>query len=185
MAVASDYLVEIENVAQEVYKDTREAILGLRTAVSGDRSMVSALREYATRFNQMNSIKTELIVDDSIIPSLPPNVELQAIRIVQEALSNIRKHAEATRATIKVTNEKDEVIIVIEDDGKGFDVNENGKRDFTRFGLRNMKERADNIHGRFLVESKPESGTKVTLGIPLTFPHTPVEEGEEVESIDS
>jgi signal transduction histidine kinase len=93
MAEANDYLEELEKVAQEVYTDTREAILGLRTAVSSDRNMVAALREYVLRFNQMNNIKTELTVGDHIIPSLSPQVELQAIRIIQEALSNIRKHA--------------------------------------------------------------------------------------------
>jgi signal transduction histidine kinase len=185
MTAATDYLVELENVAQEVYTDTREAILGLRTAISGDRSMVSALREYTARFNQMHSIKTELTVGDRIIPSLSPQIELQAIRIVQEALSNVRKHAEATRATIKVVAGDDEVTIVVEDDGKGFDVDKAGNGNWTKFGLRNMKERADSVHGSLFVESRPGNGTKVTLSIPLTFSPVALEEGEEIESTDS
>lgn len=139
--------------------------------------MVSALREYAARFNQMNSIQTELTVGDRIIPSLSPQIELQAIRIVQEALSNVRKHAEATRATIRVAAGDDEVTIVVEDDGKGFDVDKTEKGDLTKFGLRNMKERADSIHGSLFVESRPENGTKVTLKIPLTSSRAAVEGG--------
>jgi signal transduction histidine kinase len=179
ITAAHDHLVELENVAQEVYTDTREAILGLRTAISGDRNMVSALREYATRFNQMHSIKTELIIGDNIIPALPPHVELQAIRIVQEALSNIRKHANATKATIKISAECNEVIVVVEDDGKGFDYNGIGDRDFTRFGLKNMKERADSIHSQFSVESGVGNGTKVILRIPLIFSEAALVDGGE------
>jgi signal transduction histidine kinase len=185
MTEANDYLVELENVAQEVYTDTREAILGLRTAVSGDRSMVSALREYVVRFNQMHNIKTELMVGDRIIPSLSPQVELQIIRIVQEALSNVRKHADATRVSITVDAGENEIEISVKDDGKGFDINKVGKLDWTKFGLRNMKERAESIHANFLVESRPENGTKVTLGIPLNSFQTVIKEGEEIESTDS
>jgi len=184
MTVASDYLIELENVAQEVYTDTREAILGLKTA-SANRSMVSALREFSVRFNQLHGIRTEVEVGDRIIPSLSPQAELQAIRIVQEALSNVRKHAEATHATIKVAAGDDEVTVVVEDDGKGFDVDEAGKGDWTKLGLRNMKERAGSIHGRLSVESEPESGTRVTLSIPLIFSRAAIEEGEQIESTGS
>lgn len=185
ITAANDYLVELENVAQDVYTDTREQILGLRTATSGDRSMVSALRESAARFSQMHGIKTEFVTGDRLIPSLPPHIELQAIRIVQEALSNIRKHAEATRATIRIDAGDDQVTIVAEDDGKGFDVDEVGKRDWPRFGLRNMKERAHSIHCELSVESSPERGTRIVLSIPLTSSRGAVEEGKENEGTHS
>lgn len=184
MITANDYLVELENVAQEVYTDTREAILGLRTAISGNKNMISALREYASRFNQIHNIRTELSVGDRIIPSLPPQIELQVIRIVQEALSNIRKHAEATRASIKVTATDDAVTVIIEDDGRGFDVNSKNDGDWSKFGLRNMKVRADSIHAVLLIESRPEYGTTVSLRIPLTFSQEPVKKGKEIESAD-
>jgi two-component system nitrate/nitrite sensor histidine kinase NarX len=167
MNEADDYLGEIENVAQELYTDTREAIVGLRTAISGDRSMLSALKEYVNRFSQMHKIKTELVIDDHAIPSLSPQVELQAIRIVQEALSNIRKHAEATHAMVRITTGDDEIAIAIKDNGKGFDIDRADEIDWTKFGLRNMKERADSIHGGLHIESNPQKGTEVTLKIPL------------------
>lgn len=185
MNEANNYLAELESVAQEVYTDTREAILGLKTAVSGDKSMVSALREYAKRFNQMYGIKTEFIVGDNLIRPLSPRIELQAIRIVQEALSNIRKHAEATRITIRVTTEDDKVIIVVEDDGKGFDVDKMGKGDGIQFGLRNMKERTASIQGHFIIVSSPGNGTKVILTIPLISAQTAGEGGKKNENIDS
>lgn len=185
ITVATDYLLELENIAQEVYTDTREDILGLRTATSGDRNMVSALREYLVRFNQMHGIKTTLEVGDRIIPTLSPQVELQAIRIVQEALSNVRKHAEATRVSVKVEASDNEVDIVVEDDGKGFNIDEPGQSDWSKFGIRNIKERAESIHSRLDIESAPESGTRVTLRIPLTVSPPTVKEGEEIASTDS
>ncbi|MFC1982259.1 GAF domain-containing sensor histidine kinase [Chloroflexota bacterium] len=185
MIVANDYLAELEDVAQEVYTDTREAILGLKTAITGDGSMVSALGEYAIRFSQMHNIKTELTVGERRIPSLSPQVELQVIRIVQEALSNVRKHSQAKHAMINVAAQEDKVTIAVQDDGKGFDVDGVGSGDWTKFGLRNMKERADNIHSSLSVESRPDNGTKVTLSIPLTFSEPVVDEGNKNESTDS
>ena len=177
MATAKDHLVELENVAQDVYTDTREAILGLRTAISGDRSMVSALREYSERFNQMHNIKTEFSISDRTIPSLSPQIELQVIRIVQEALSNVRKHAGATCAKVRIVAGDNEVTIMVEDDGRGFDV-ESSKGDWTKFGLRNMKERADSVHGTLNIESTPGNGTKLILSLPLTFSQVIVKEGK-------
>lgn len=182
--VANDYLVELENVAQEVYTDTREAILGLRTASSGDRTLVSAVREYMSRFTQMHGIKTTLEVGDRIIPSLSPQVELQAIRIVQEALSNVRKHAEATRATVRMTSEDHVVKIIVEDDGKGFDLYKLGDSDVSKFGLRTIKERAESIRSQLGIESSAGSGTKVTLTIPLAV-RPPAEQGKGNENTDS
>ncbi len=185
MAVATDYLVELENVAQDVYTDTREDILGLRTTISGDRDMVSALREYLTRFSQMHGIRTTLEVGDQIIPRLSPHVEMQAIRIMQEVLSNIRKHAEATHVLVKVATSDNEVTLRIEDDGKGFDIDELGPSDYSKFGIRTIKERAESVHSRLNIESKPEHGTKVTLSIPLNLPPPSAQRGEEIESTDS
>jgi two-component system nitrate/nitrite sensor histidine kinase NarX len=185
ISVANDYLVELENVAQDIYTDTREDILGLRTAISGDRDMVSAMREYLKRFSQMHGIKTSLEVGDQIIPSLSPQVELQAIRIMQEALSNIRKHAEATQVWVKFTAGTSQVALVVEDDGKGFDINKLRQDDFSKFGIRTSRERAESIHSKLDIESSPEHGTKVTLSIPLDLPQSSAEKGEESESTDS
>ena len=184
MTEANDYLVELENVAQEVYTDTREAILGLRTAISGQGSMVSAIREYALRFNQMHDIKTELVTGDKLIPSLPPPVELQVIRIVQEALSNIRKHAKATRATIRISGYEGGVRLTVEDDGKGFDVNVQERDDWSKFGLRNMKERAASISGDLSIESRPDRGTTVTLKVPLSLVPEAEKKGEDSAGTD-
>jgi len=178
IAVANDYLVELENVAHDLYTDTREDILGLRTAISGDQDMVSALRDYLARFSQMYGIRATFEVGDQVIPRLSPQTELQVIRIVQEALSNIRKHAKATHALVKVAKSESEVTLVIEDNGKGFDVNTLEQDDSSKFGIRTIKERAESIYSRLDIESNPQHGTRVTLSIPLNLSEPSTEEGE-------
>lgn len=167
MAVANDYLVELEDVAQNVYTDTREDILGLRTAVSADRDLVSVLREFLVRFNQMHGIRTTLEAGDQPLPGLSPQVQLQAIRIVQEALSNVRKHAQATLALVKVVVIENELILTVEDDGKGFDIGELDRSSPSKFGIRTIKERAESIRARLDIDSQPGHGTRVTLIIPV------------------
>jgi len=180
MAVATDNLIELENVAQDVYTDTREDILGLRTAISGDHDMITTIREYLALFNQMHGMKVTLEVSDRIVPPLSQRVELQAIRIMQEALSNIRKHAEATRAQVKLSTSDDEVVLTVQDDGKGFDVEKAGKNHDAKFGIRTIRERAESINSRLIIESKPEYGTRVTLSIPLNPPQVSAEQEETV-----
>ncbi|MBN1368683.1 MAG: GAF domain-containing sensor histidine kinase [Dehalococcoidaceae bacterium] len=178
IAVAADNLVELENVAQDVYTDTREDILGLRTAISGDHDMITTIREYLALFSQMHGMKVTLEVSDRIVPPLSQRVELQAIRIMQEALSNIRKHAEATRAQVKLSASDDEIVLIVQDDGKGFDVEKADKNHEAKFGIRTIRERAESINSRLVIESRPEHGTRVTLSIPLNSSQAPVEQEE-------
>jgi len=178
IAVATDNLIELENVAQDVYTDTREDILGLRTAISGDRDMITTIREYLALFSQMHGIKATLEVSDRIVPPLSQRVELQAIRIMQEALSNIRKHAEATHAQVKLAATEDEVVLTVLDDGKGFDVEKAAKNKDAKFGIRTIRERAESINSRLNIESKPEHGTRVTLSIPVNAPRVSAETEE-------
>jgi signal transduction histidine kinase len=104
---------------------------------------------------------------------------------MQEVLSNIRKHAEATHVLVKVATSDNEVTLRIEDDGKGFDIGELGPSDYSKFGIRTIKERAESVHSRLNIESKPEHGTKVTLSIPLNLPPPSAQRGEEIENTDS
>jgi len=178
IAAATDNLIELENVAQDVYTDTREDILGLRTAISGDHDMITTIREYLALFSQMHGIKVTLEVSDRIVPQLSQRVELQAIRIMQEALSNIRKHAEATHAQVKLTANDNEFVLSVSDDGKGFDVEKAGKNHDAKFGIRTIRERAESINSSLIIESKPEHGTRVMLTIPLNPPEDPPDREE-------
>ncbi len=97
---------------------------------------------------------------------LPLTAEIQLLRIVQEALANVRKHARASRATVHLSPADGMVELVIEDNGQGFDPARLAREGWPRFGLQTMRERAEAIGGVFTVESTPGAGTRVTVVIP-------------------
>jgi two-component system, NarL family, sensor histidine kinase UhpB len=99
--------------------------------------------------------------------ALWPQAELALYRIVQEALSNVVRHAGATRATVRIRRENGFVAVTVEDDGKGFDPAEVLGRDGGGLGLHGMQERASYLGGRVTVESEPGRGTRVRAEIPM------------------
>ncbi len=165
---ANVQLTELERVAQDVYADVRETILGLRSTASSERDMVSTLKEYVFRFSQMSRIRTELDISNGMVPSLSTATELQVIRIIQEALTNVRKHSKANHAWVRISNDSAQIEIVIEDDGQGFDISHIRRGNWPRFGLQTMKERAESVGGTLDIKSAPGEGAKVILRVPLT-----------------
>jgi signal transduction histidine kinase len=165
-------LKELESTAQEVYADVREAILGLRTTTSTKRDMAYTLKEYISRFSQMSGIRTEFEVGNGKSPALPVATELQVIRIIQEALTNARKHARAKHAWVRISADDDQVESVIEDDGRGFNTSRIKRGGWPRFGLQTMKERAESVKGTLDIASTIGKGTKVTLRVPLRISKT-------------
>ncbi len=166
-AQAETHLKELEDIAQDAYDDVREVILGLRSTDSLQKGIVSTLKEYIFRFSQLSNIKTELEIGDGRPPVLPTTIELQVIRIIQESLTNVRKHARANHAWVRVTTKGEQAEIVIEDDGRGFDSTRIRRGDWPQFGLQTMKERAESVRGTLDIRSAPGKGTKVTLRVPL------------------
>jgi two-component system nitrate/nitrite sensor histidine kinase NarX len=154
-------LMEISSVSDESYKDVREAILGLRETVSQRRGFVDALRGYTTKFCQMAGLPTYLEVRGSESFVLAPDAEVQLMRVVQEALTNVRKHSGARKACISLDQE-DGLRITIEDDGKGFNLDQlDENRD--RFGLFTMRERVERVGGRLEIDSATGRGTRVSV----------------------
>lgn len=164
---AGEQLNQLEDIARETYADVREVILGLRsTAAAPQKGMLYTLKEYLFRFSQLSNIKTELQVNDGISVSLPAARELQVIRIIQEALTNVRKHARPSHAWVTISGEDDQVKIVIKDDGKGFDVSHIRRGNWPQFGLQVMKERAESVKGTLDIVSAIGQGTSVILRVP-------------------
>jgi signal transduction histidine kinase len=95
---------------------------------------------------------------------LPADVETAVYRIVQEALTNVVKHANARHVSVVLTRKNGAVSVVIEDDGKGFDPN----RPAEGIGLSGMRERVELLDGRLLVDSSPGAGTTLVLELPAT-----------------
>jgi signal transduction histidine kinase len=87
-------------------------------------------------------------------------------RLVQEALTNIRKHANASEVSITMIDTGREMRVTIADNGVGFDPRESGRRDFPRFGLATMRERAEASGGTFSIVSRPGAGTTIEVTLP-------------------
>lgn len=161
-------LAQLEQAAREVYADLREAILGLRTATSPERRLIPALQEYVTRFSELSGVATELVVEgDASRHAFGPATELHLIRIIQEALTNVRKHSMATHAWVRLGGDGGTVTIGVADDGLGFDPARLQPGGWPRFGLQTMRERAEAIGGTFTIRSRDGRGTEVEVRLPV------------------
>ncbi len=162
---ASGQLRELAASAREAYTDVREGIVGLRTLPDSDEGVAEALRNYLEQWKAQTGISTELIVSGDV--RVRPSVELQLVRIVQEALTNVRKHAKASRATVSLERRGQTIVATVADDGVGFDPTMKTRAEFPRFGLTTMQERAASVGGSITVESTRGRGTVVRFELLL------------------
>jgi signal transduction histidine kinase len=154
-------LNEIASTSHEAYADVREAILGLRETVSPHRGFVHALREYLVKFSHQAGVSARVEIIGEKEPNLSPEAEVQLMRVIQEALTNVRKHSGAMKACVGL-DQRDGMRITIEDDGKGFNPSElDGNGD--RFGLYTMRERVERVGGRLEIHSVEGRGTRVSV----------------------
>lgn len=157
---------QLERAAQETYDDVREAVLALGSETRKG-AFVDSLKDYLVRFGEMTNLAAELSVDGQV-HVLNPRVEVQLIRIVQESLANVRKHAQASRARVSLSFQASGFRLTIEDDGHGFDPTHLERGPWPRLGLRSMQERAAAIDGRFTLDTAPGRGTRVMVDLPAT-----------------
>ena len=156
---ARQHLGALASAAREVYEDVREGILGLRTLVDSENGLDGALRRHLERWQDQCGIAADLAVDE--IPRLSTDVELQLLRILQEALANVRKHSGAGRVQVQIENLDSGIRLAVEDNGAGFDPTFPARNRIPRFGLATMRERAEAIGAQLEVSSEPGAGTRV------------------------
>jgi nitrate/nitrite-specific signal transduction histidine kinase len=158
-------LVALADVAEEAYRDVREAILGLRET-SRPRDFLEAVQAYVDKYALLSGIDVQLECSTARHPS-GVGGEIQVLRVIQEALTNVRKHAQARSVRIRITDCPGESMqVVIEDDGRGFDPNAVGVHRDGGYGLETMRERMELAGGSFRIESMPNAGTRVTAVLP-------------------
>ncbi len=159
-------LAELQQTRENIkiaQADVRENILSLRTTLADGTGIVSALEEYVTEFGLQTGSRTELVTEIDSDLKLSPLAEVQMVRIVQEALANVRKHARADHVQVLLSEYNDCLEITITDDGIGFLPSDNSRH----FGLQTMAERAEIAGGSLTIRSMPGEGTKVDLRLPL------------------
>ena len=152
---------ELDVGVRESYNDVRELLLHFRVRTHVD-DIEPALRETLSKFEHQSRLRTQLSVQGQGLP-LPPDIQIQVLHIVQEALSNTRKHAQATQVWVDVQTQPSWCVRV-RDNGRGFDV-QAGPPDSTHVGLSIMRERAQRIGADLRCESGP-NGTLIELRLP-------------------
>ena len=157
-------LNEIREVVQDTYEDIRESIDQLSTEIRSV-SILTALGNYVNEFSSNNGIPVEFSVSKPFV-QLSPIVELQLLRIAQEALTNVRRHAMASNVELTLKKTGDELEMIVKDDGKGFNLEELEKYTPGYHGLNIIKERAEGLGGNLLITTVPGQGTEVKINLP-------------------
>ncbi len=161
---ADRHLLQLDEATRELSVDVRQAVLGLRTAGQIGDGLTAMLGDFAAQFSRFGGVPVEVVIAPEIQGlALTPEAELQLLRIVQEALTNVRKHASATRAWVSLEVNGNILELTIGDNGNGFDVEGHRLNDRSRFGLSTMRERAEAIEAEFNLDSVPGAGTRVTV----------------------
>ena len=155
-----------QQMVREAYMDVREAIDGLR--LEGPRTggrLVADLEQCAADFQDRTGL--DITVEAIPVPEgLSPETELQLLRIAQEALANVRKHANASQVWIRLQQQAgDHLSLTITDDGDGF--NPAAPKSRGHIGMSTMRERAQSQHGELAIVTAPQHGTQITVTIPL------------------
>ncbi len=158
---------------EEMRADVGQALEGIRRFARGLRppaldelGLVPAIESHARSLEEISGLIIT-VESDEVQGGLPPQAELATYRIVQEALSNVVRHAHATRALVRIAREDELLVVTVEDDGRGFDPENAVSSEGGGLGLFGMKERAGYIGGAVEVASTPGRGTRVRAEIPL------------------
>jgi signal transduction histidine kinase len=158
-------LDEVKAVAVRTLEDVHRIILDLRPSVLDDLGLLSAVRWYADRALGARGISVRCEFGE--LRRLPPEMETALFRMCQETLSNVARHAQASAVLVQVGVEGNDVVIEVEDDGKGFDPAAASRREGRRpWGLMGIRERAEILGGTATIDSAPGQGTRVQVRIP-------------------
>lgn len=158
-------LARVRATLQESMKDVRRFIFDLRPASLTDVGLLPTLRQYVRDYVEQTGVETDLNLPENLV--LSANQELAVFRIIQEALQNIRKHAEATRIEVNIQQRPGgPVVVTISDNGRGFDPEMVRRSRPSSSGLVSMTERAATVGGTLKIDSRAGVGTTITLVLP-------------------
>ncbi len=158
---------------EEMRADVGQALEGIRRFARGLRppaldelGLVPAIESHVRSLEEISGLRIR-VESEEVAGDLPPQAELATYRIVQEALSNVVRHARATHAWVRIAHDGARLVVAVEDDGRGFDPARVMSTEGGGLGLFGMKERAGYIGGQVEVASTPGGGTRVRAEIPL------------------
>ncbi|MGF7185905.1 signal transduction histidine kinase [Desulfitispora alkaliphila] len=155
---------KINEVLDEAYDDVRQHIFGLKMNMELEKNFYNIVRNMTEKFQRENNIQVQVSLEGNE-NKIPFNIKVQMARVIQEALTNVRKHANAKKVKVSIEVNKDVIMLIVEDDGCGF--SELNFVEGNNFGLASMKQRIELVEGEFKVVSVPGKGTTVKAKIIL------------------
>ena len=163
---AIEKLREVRKVVRDASNEVRQAILDLRTTISPEVALPSMLREYLESFRQQTGIQVSLNIQNERATHFSPRTALQLVRVIQEALSNVRRHAHASQVEVSFAVAGNEAVVSVTDNGVGFEP----ARVYAskqHFGIQVMTERIAGLGGNLEINSRPGEGTQVLAKLSL------------------
>jgi two-component system sensor histidine kinase UhpB len=157
-----DVLVEAQEATRKSVDEVRRIAQELRPELLEHLGLVSALKSLATRFTEQAGLELEWDFAHTL-PRLTPDAELALFRVAQESLTNVARHAQASRVWLSLQPGRESVVLRVVDDGRGM----NG-RDANGGGLRGMRERAVLVGAALAIKSAQTGGVEVRLEVPAT-----------------
>jgi signal transduction histidine kinase len=161
-AVAATHLAKARQLGKEALANIRSSVATLRNNQNQERSLVASIQQLIADFKSNTNL--EIISEISLVSTLSSEIDLSLVRIVQEALTNITKHSQATKVLLHLKETQQQILLSIDDNGCGFDLNNTT----TGFGLQGMQERTAILGGKFMITSKCSQGCQIKVKIPLS-----------------
>lgn len=190
-ALADMYLERLYSITQETQGDIRAFILGVRAGGTRDRdTFFRSVERYLEHYEHIYGLKTSLTIAPALVAhSFAPAVEAHLVRIIQEALTNVQKHAQASTVYVTFGRLPDQIQLLIADDGCGFALTRvphapDDAPTSQGYGLHSMRERVREIGGTLQIDTIPGRGTRVQVGIPLHPPDALLLQGLKVMLVD-
>jgi len=157
----------------DTIKETKRISANLRPTTLDDLGLLATIKWYLREFGRVHQqirIETELGIEEADIPEA---LKINIYRVVQEAFNNIGKHSGATRAGLKLIKSSNPILLIISDNGKGFDINEalSDKDPLSGYGLTAMKERCEIYGGHFQIDTTIGNGTRLTASFSVDNHH--------------
>lgn len=162
-SLATEQMVEVANAAHQAQSEMRALLLHLRPVYLSGDPLPKGIQKLIQELRQKSQIEFHLVIDESL--KLSEATEEHVFRIIQESLSNILRHANATEVKLEIFKRGKELFMHIADNGSGFDLSHDNEKK-TSYGLKTMKERSEELGGTFTIRSNVDEGTYIDIRIP-------------------
>lgn len=153
---------KLKSLADDTYKEVRKIAHNKNFGALINKGIIPSIKEIANQISLTNKLKIE-VININVNEYLKNSIEIQIFRIIQELLTNIIKHAEATEVVVQFSQDEKLLNVMVEDNGKGFDLSKTAYG----YGLTNIEKRLERIEGSFNIDSSFGNGTTIILTIPL------------------